>query len=47
MEIGKRIREARKAKKITLVELSNLTGVAQATLSRIETGVMTGTGLNS
>jgi len=43
MEIGKRIREARKAKKITLVELSNLTGVAQATLSRIETGVMTGT----
>jgi len=43
MEIGKRIREIRKAKKITLVELAELTGVAQATLSRIETGVMIGT----
>ncbi|HNV86245.1 MAG TPA: XRE family transcriptional regulator [Candidatus Omnitrophota bacterium] len=43
MEIGKRIREVRKAKKITLVELAANTGVAQATLSRIETGIMTGT----
>ncbi len=41
--IGKKIRELRKRKKITLVELSKLTGVAQATLSRIETGVMIGT----
>lgn len=43
MEIGKRVRELRKAKKITLIELAELTGVAQATLSRIETGVMIGT----
>lgn len=43
MEIGKRIRELRKTKKITLVELSQMTGVAQATLSRIETGIMRGT----
>jgi len=41
--IGEAIRLSRKAKKITLVELSRLTGVAQATLSRIETGVMQGT----
>lgn len=43
MEIGEKIRELRKAKKITLVELSQVTGVAQATLSRIETGIMRGT----
>lgn len=43
MDLGKRIRELRKSKKITLVELSHVTGVAQATLSRIETGVMKGT----
>ena len=43
MEIGKKIRELRKDKKITLVELSQMTGVAQATLSRIETGIMRGT----
>lgn len=43
MEIGKKIRELRKAKKVTLVELSQITGVAQATLSRIETGIMRGT----
>lgn len=43
MHLGARIRELRKAKKITLVELSTTTGVAQATLSRIETGVMKGT----
>ena len=43
LKIGSRIRELRKAKKITLVELSKKTDVAQATLSRIETGRMTGT----
>ncbi len=43
MHIGTRIRDLRKAKKITLVELSQTTGVAQATLSRIETGTMKGT----
>lgn len=41
--LGQRIRQLRKEKGITLVELSKKTGVAQATLSRIETGVMTGT----
>ena len=43
MKIGNRMRELRKAKKITLVELSKQTGIAQATLSRIETGTMVGT----
>lgn len=43
MKLGSRIREIRKAKKITLVELSEQTGIAQATLSRIETDQMTGT----
>jgi transcriptional regulator with XRE-family HTH domain len=42
-ELGKKIRDIRKAKKITLVELAKQTGVAQASLSRIETGIMTGT----
>jgi len=46
MNIGKRIRELRKNKKLTLVEISKKGGVALATLSRIETGKMTGT-LNS
>lgn len=43
LKVGARIRELRKAKKVTLVELSKQTGVAQATLSRIETGSMIGT----
>ena len=43
IEIGNRIRTIRKEKQITLIELSKLTGVAQATLSRIETGDMIGT----
>ena len=43
IKVGNRVREIRKAKKITLVELSKQTGIAQATLSRIETGTMTGT----
>lgn len=42
-KLGNRIRALRKAKKVTLVELSKNTGIAQATLSRIETGRMTGT----
>ncbi len=41
--LGARIRELRKEKKLTLVEISKKTGVAQATLSRIETGSMIGT----
>ena len=43
LKLGTRIRELRKARKVTLVELSEKTGVAQATLSRIETGTMIGT----
>jgi transcriptional regulator with XRE-family HTH domain len=41
--LGERIRKLRKEKQVTLVELSKKTGVAQATLSRIETGTMIGT----
>ena len=42
-ELGERIRNLRREKKITLIELSKITGVAQATLSRMETGLMVGT----
>ena len=41
--LGETIRRLRKDKKLTLVEISKKTGVAQATLSRIETGTMIGT----
>lgn len=41
--LGERIRKLRKERNITLIELSKKTGVAQATLSRIETGTMMGT----
>jgi transcriptional regulator with XRE-family HTH domain len=41
--LGQRIRQLRKEKKLTLVEIAQKTGVAQATLSRIETGTMIGT----
>ena len=41
--LGHRIRKLRKAKGLTLVEVSQKTGIAQATLSRIETCTMTGT----
>ena len=44
--IGKIIHKLRKERKITLLELSEKSGVALATLSRIENGKMTGT-LNS
>ena len=37
------MRQLRKEKGLTLVEISKKTGVAQATLSRIETGTMMGT----
>lgn len=43
MNIGKRIRELRKKRNLTLAGLSKASGVALATLSRIETGKMTGT----
>lgn len=41
--LGERMRKLRKEKGLTLVDISKKTGVAQATLSRIETGTMTGT----
>jgi len=41
--LGQRIRTLRKEKGLTLVEISQKTGIAQATLSRIETGTMIGT----
>ena len=41
--LGQRIRTLRKEKSLTLVEISQKTGIAQATLSRIETGTMIGT----
>jgi quercetin dioxygenase-like cupin family protein len=43
MHIGEIIHKARKEKRMTLVELSSNSGVALATLSRIENGKMTGT----
>ncbi len=41
--LGRRIQELRKQRKLTLVEVAKKTGIDQATLSRIENGVMTGT----
>lgn len=41
--LGARMRELRKQRGLTLVEIAEKTAVAQATLSRIETGVMIGT----
>lgn len=43
MKIGNKIRILRKAKKMTLEELSEMSSVALATLSRIENDKMTGT----
>lgn len=43
MNIGAVIRELRKSQGLTLAELSEMSKVALATLSRIETGKMTGT----
>lgn len=42
-QLGAKIRTLRRSKKITLIELSKITGIAQATLSRMETGLMLGT----
>jgi len=42
-KIGLKMKDIRKEKKITLIELSQSTGVAQATLSRMENGQMLGT----
>ena len=44
--LGQRIKSLRKTRKLTLVEVAKKTGIDQATLSRIENGVMIGT-LNS
>jgi transcriptional regulator with XRE-family HTH domain len=41
--LGSRIRDLRKNKRLTLVEIAKSTGIDQATLSRIENGKMTGT----
>ena len=41
--LGNRIRDLRKHKQLTLVEIAKSTGIDQATLSRIENGRMTGT----
>ncbi|MBI4974418.1 MAG: helix-turn-helix transcriptional regulator, partial [Candidatus Omnitrophica bacterium] len=46
MHVGEIIRRLRKERKMTLLELSQKSGVALATLSRMENGKMTGT-LNS
>jgi len=43
MKIGEKIKKLRKAKNLTLAELSDKSGVALATLSRIENNKMTGT----
>jgi quercetin dioxygenase-like cupin family protein/DNA-binding XRE family transcriptional regulator len=41
--VGSRLRSLRKNQKVTLVELAKASGVDAATISRIETGRMTGT----
>ena len=41
--VGRKIRSTRKSQKMTLLELAKTSGVAVATISRIETGRMTGT----
>ena len=41
--VGARLRALRKSQKVRLVELAKASGVDSATISRIETGVMTGT----
>ena len=43
MNIGSVIRNLRKSQGLTLLKLSEMSKVALATLSRIETGKMTGT----
>jgi len=43
MKIGRTIRRLRKARNLTLVQLSKLSGVQSATISRIENGKQEGT----
>ena len=43
LELGEVIRSLRQAKGLTLAAMAHRTGIDQATLSRIETGKMTGT----
>ena len=43
MQIGSRLRTLRTERRLTLAQLSRASGVALATISRIETGRMTGT----
>lgn len=43
MNIGPKIKDLRKAQKMTLDQLSKASGIALATISRIENGVMVGT----
>lgn len=43
MKLGKKLNQIRKEKRITLKDLSKKSRVAIATLSKIETGLMTGT----
>lgn len=43
MELGELVRTLRQAQRLTLAELAKRSGIDQATLSRIETGKMTGT----
>lgn len=41
--LGNRIRELRKSRRMTLIDMAKKTDIDQATLSRIENGIMTGT----
>lgn len=43
MKMGERLKQLRKESRLTLVQLSKLSGVAVATLSRMESDKMTGT----
>ena len=43
MELGEVVRSLRRARRLTLAALATRSGIDQATLSRIETGKMTGT----
>jgi transcriptional regulator with XRE-family HTH domain len=44
-EIGKRIREERKKRKMTQAHLANLLGMSRATISQIENGVVQDIGI--
>src|SRR5688572_26988691 len=40
VEFGERIREVRKERKLTLVDVAKLTGIPVSTLSRVENGLI-------